>query len=285
MFFEFSLTTIYYIKNPCLKSNVKMFHIIEKEKFIEGNPRRKNMLELIGDVKGKEILEIGCGNGELSVLLAKDGGNVTSVDISEEAVDHTKKLAEFNGVNLEVYKMDVMDIGSLHKKYDLIVGSYILHHIEPFEKLVEVLYECMKDNGKGVFIENSSKNPILMFSRKYLAGRFGIPKYGDEKEYPLEEREINLLKKKFRNVKVYYPDFIFFRKATTYLFKGNPFSYKITKFMDNLIYLLFPFLRKYSYEQVIEKRDSELYPIFTLKESISLIAGFSFESLSISSCV
>jgi SAM-dependent methyltransferase len=226
-------------------------YIVDISKFKNTEPRIRVFLDLLGNVNEKEILEIGCGISELSVYLAKIGGKVTCIDILPEAVEYTKSLVEFNNVSsrVSVFQMSALDISG---RYDLIVGKYVLHHIEPFEKLAEVLFNSLKDGGRGVFLENSSANPILMFSRKYLAGRFGIPKYGDENEFPLEPREIEILKNKFSEVRLYFPEFIFFRKATTYLFHGNYLFYKVTKFLDNSVYHLFPFLRKYSYEQIVE---------------------------------
>ncbi|MBU1991998.1 methyltransferase domain-containing protein [Patescibacteria group bacterium] len=46
--------------------------------------------KFLKDVTGKKVLEIGCGNGELSVWMAKNGADVFGVDISDESI----KIAE-----------------------------------------------------------------------------------------------------------------------------------------------------------------------------------------------
>ena len=71
------------------------------------------------DVKGKTVLEIGCGSGFLSVLLAKKGASVTAVDISEEAVETTKTNAETNGTKITILKSDLFS--SVGGKFGLIV--------------------------------------------------------------------------------------------------------------------------------------------------------------------
>ncbi|MCG8352580.1 MAG: class I SAM-dependent methyltransferase [Chloroflexales bacterium] len=167
-------------------------------------------LRLIGDVSGIIILEIGCGTGELSVWLAKLGARVTATDYSRSAIERIRSLAQFNDVidRINAYQIDALDLSKLGATYDLIVGKYILHHVEPFNTFVEILYNAMQDNGRGVFIENSSRNALLMFARRNIVGRFGVPKYGDEEEHPLESMEITTLERRF-NVRQYFPDFIF----------------------------------------------------------------------------
>ena len=70
------------------------------------------------DEKGKDILEMGCGSGLLSIIMAKNN-NVTSVDINPVAVDITKKNAEDNDVSLRTTNSDLFD--HVEGKYDLII--------------------------------------------------------------------------------------------------------------------------------------------------------------------
>ncbi len=151
--------------------------------------------------------------------------------------------------------MDGLDLRSLGKKYDLVVGRFVLHHIEPFDHFVDVLHDIIKDDGRGVFFENNSRNPFLMFARKNLAGKMGIPKYGDDEEYPLEPKEIAMIEKRFNRVTQHFPELIFFKKLDTYIFRHKRlFSplLKVNKWLDASLYSLIPGSRKYSYLQIVE---------------------------------
>ena len=94
-----------------------------------------------------------------------------------------------------------------------------------------------------------------MIARSNIVGKFGIPKYGDDEEYPFEPREIELLKNHVGSVNLYYPTFTFFRKLNTYIFKHKR---KFKLFMnfftliDDVIKNSFPIFHKYSYLQVVE---------------------------------
>lgn len=212
----------------------------------------QQFFELIGNVKGKDVLELGCGNGELSVLLAKNGAQVTAIDYADTSIQNVRTLAEFNGVSVEAFSFDAMKLGELNKEFDLVIGKFILHHIEPFSEFAKVLYKVIKQGGKGVFYENSSRNKFLMFCRHNLVGKFWIPKYGDNEEYPFEPSEIKILEKTFNDVSLYYPEFRFFKMLGPYIFKHNEFASNIFNNIDNYIYKHFKGLHKYSYYQIIE---------------------------------
>lgn len=54
------------------------------------------MAAFLGDLRGKRVLEIGCGLGQIAVLLRKSGADVTAFDISLMSVVATRKRAEVN---------------------------------------------------------------------------------------------------------------------------------------------------------------------------------------------
>lgn len=216
-------------------------------------PSDKMLINLIENVNGKNVLDIGCGNGVLSVYLAKMGANVTAIDNSPVAVKNTIALRKVNRVDslLEVYQLNAMELNDLHKSFDLAVGRFVLHHIEPFNMFSEILFNLIVEGGKGIFLENNSRNPLLMFFRTFVAGRFGIPKYGDSEEYPFEPREIEILKQRFDRVYLHYPTFMF-SLIDQYLFKHNRKFSNIFSKMDEWIYNNWPIFHKYSYHQIIE---------------------------------
>lgn len=219
------------------------------------SPIEKKFVSLLGDVVGREVLEIGCGAGYISLYLAKHGAKVTAIDFSKNSVEKTLHLAKDCELEIEAYQFNALDIEQLNKKFDLVVGKYILHHIEPFQEFSQSLSASLKQGGRGIFIENNSRNPVLMVARNNLAGKFFIPKYGDDEEHPFEPKEVELLERNVGEVNLYYPSFVFFRKINTYILRHNPslkLLVKAFKGLDDIIKDHFPVLHKYSYVQVVE---------------------------------
>ena len=52
---------------------------------------REDELQVLGDVAGKDVLELGCGAAQWSILLAKRGARVVGLDNSERQLEHAKK--------------------------------------------------------------------------------------------------------------------------------------------------------------------------------------------------
>lgn len=72
-----------------------------------------------GNLKGKRVLDNGCGTGILGIVAAKYGAVVTAVDIDEYSVTNTKENAETNGVDIDARLADKPAEG----KYDLILSN------------------------------------------------------------------------------------------------------------------------------------------------------------------
>lgn len=218
----------------------------------------KAFLQRIGDVNGLRVLDVGCGTGELSVYLAHLGAQVTAIDISYPAIEKTRALARETEVSsrVEGMVMDALEAHELGDSFDLAVGKFVLHHIEPFEMFAEVLYEVLKEDGRGVFLENNAQNRPLMLAREYLTGRFGVPKYGDNEEYPLEPEEVSTLRQTFRTVEQHFDDFICFRLLNTYLLRQKSTYASLIDFIRRLDRMVLRYLpsqvHQYSYHQIIE---------------------------------
>lgn len=216
-----------------------------------------NFLKCFDDLNGKRVLEIGCGNGDISIYLAKKGAIVTAIDNTSNSIQNAKCMAEYNNVSIQFIKMDALEINTLKEKYDIVVGRFVLHHIEPFNQFVKKLHCIMSGNTKnefngiGLFYENSSSNKLLMFFRKYLVGKFGILKDSDEVEVPFERKEIRMLERQFQTVNVTYPKMVFFRMLGSKIFGNKPRMKHFCTRIDKICYKYLSFLNRWSYHQVI----------------------------------
>jgi 2-polyprenyl-3-methyl-5-hydroxy-6-metoxy-1,4-benzoquinol methylase len=177
-------------------------------------------LEAFGTVDGARLLDLGCGGGEYSRFFAGRGARVTAVDQSEVAISALRDDCGAHSLNtITPVVADAFEIERLGP-FDFVFGSMILHHLEPFDAFVGVLARSMAPGGVAFFYENSAMSQTLVWSRTHLVGRFGIPKHGDDEEFPLEPREIDELRREF-DVRVTYPELLFTRLISSYVLRGH----------------------------------------------------------------
>ena len=126
--------------------------------------------KLLGDIKGKRILDLGCGLGEASVFFALEGAKVTSLDISPKMLEFTKKLGEKYGVGrkIKVIESVAENMPFMNEYFDFVFGGNVLHHVN-IRKTSKELKRILKKGGKAIFVEPLGYNPIIQIYR-VLAG-------------------------------------------------------------------------------------------------------------------
>lgn len=204
-------------------------------------------LNYFGEVKGKRVLDLGCGNGASSLFFAQRGAEVVSVDLSEAAINNLAEFCRIQKIDtITPLQLDARQISTLGT-FDFVFGSMILHHIEPFNEFAEALSGSLDADRKAFFYENSAISKLLIWFRENLVGRLWVPKYGDPDEFPLTPGEVNELRKHFE-VQVEVPELVFFRLLSSYLLRGH-----LSKPLEMLDAWCFRFreLRKRSYYQYI----------------------------------
>ena len=212
-------------------------------------------LDLLGDVRGKKVLDCGCGNGLMTTLLAQRGAQITATDISPESLALTMYRAKLNNVADQVKPllMNAEELDFEEESFDFVIGSLVLHHTD-LEKSGRAIRRVLRPGGKGIFIETSGYNPALIFARTVMTGRMGIPKFGTTTEFPLGPKEVSTLRKIFKGrCFLHQPNFLCFRMAAGYIQPlSGPRSAAVLHWIDKTLGQLSGFFRRYSYFMVVE---------------------------------
>ncbi|EFD92401.1 MAG: Methyltransferase type 11 [Candidatus Parvarchaeum acidophilus ARMAN-5] len=109
-------------------------------------------LHLLGDIKKKRILELGCGAGQVSIALAKEGGVCTGIDISEKQIAKAIKNAKSEGVNVNFVIMPFSSIKKLLKtKFDIVISVMALQYCYNLKKLFADVNNLLNANGLFIF--------------------------------------------------------------------------------------------------------------------------------------
>jgi SAM-dependent methyltransferase len=110
-------------------------------------------LKLLGSVKGKRILEIGCGGGQNSIAFAKQGALATGLDISEEQLEFAKKLAQRDRVKVEFLKGDMANMNGVGSdSFDVVFSACAICYA-PIEKTFKEVHRVLRKDGLFVFSE------------------------------------------------------------------------------------------------------------------------------------
>lgn len=108
------------------------------------------LFALMPDLKGKRILDLGCGSGERCMDYIRHGAlKVTGIDISE------KMLAAARSGNsdpaITYIKMPMEDLGSIDETFDVVISSLAIHYVEDYAGVVKNVYRLLSDGGIFLF--------------------------------------------------------------------------------------------------------------------------------------
>ncbi|MFX1506775.1 MAG: class I SAM-dependent methyltransferase [Promethearchaeota archaeon] len=109
-------------------------------------------LKLLGDVKGKKILEIGCGGGQNSIVLSKWGAEVIGLDISEVQLEHANSLAKEEGVSVKFLQGRMEDLSRFENGiFDIVTSSHAIGYADDLRAVYKETARVLKPGGFLVF--------------------------------------------------------------------------------------------------------------------------------------
>jgi ubiquinone/menaquinone biosynthesis C-methylase UbiE len=211
------------------------------------------LLQATGDVRGKRVLDLGCGTGDLTLELLRRGAHVTALDISPGMVDVARRRAEHHrpGLPVQFLAGDAEASGLPDAAFELVIGKWIIHHLDT-ARICREVSRLLVPGGRGWFIENQATNPLLRLARERVAGRFGVPMFGTADEHPLTETDYATMRATFRGVSLHYPDFYFARMFNRQVLRQRFHPTNVAaRSLDNAIYARVPRLRRSSYHVIV----------------------------------
>ena len=128
------------------------------------------------------VLDIGCGAGFFSILMAKAGHNVTSIDYTENMVNSAIQNAVDAGVDIEVLQMDAQNLDFEDDTFDLIVTRNVTWVMEQPTKAYSEWIRVLQPGGRMI---NFDENQYLyLFDEDYKKEkeRRGEKRYREEQQ-------------------------------------------------------------------------------------------------------
>jgi len=156
-------------------AQVKIF-FDDTHRYIHNNAiiklRKEILLETTGKITNKKIIDIGCGNGEISIDLL-DSNKVTFVDLSEKMLQEVK-----NNIPLAYSKNSILINSSaedlkVDEKYDIVICFGLLAHVQNITTMTDKLIEFCISKGL-IFIQFSDSSKFLT---KLLTFKYTLRSY------------------------------------------------------------------------------------------------------------
>lgn len=110
----------------------------------------ENRLALLGDVKGKRILEVGCGGGQNTIALARRGAEAFGVDPAQPQVAYARNLAATGNITAHFAAASAVDLPFGNEHFHVALTSYAFDFVEDIEKAFEEIHRVLKK--EGIFI-------------------------------------------------------------------------------------------------------------------------------------
>ncbi|MBP7708079.1 class I SAM-dependent methyltransferase [Candidatus Pacearchaeota archaeon] len=114
--------------------------------------------ELLGNIKNKKVLDIGCGGGIYAKQMTQKGAIVKGFDISEEML----AIAKINNPNLDLRKGSFYKI-PFKEKFDVAIAPLVIDYAKDWDKVFKEINSKLNKGGEFIF---SVGNPVTEISEK-----------------------------------------------------------------------------------------------------------------------
>jgi len=109
-------------------------------------------LHLLGDLRGKRVLELGCGGAQCSIAFAKQGATAIGVDFSAQQLAFARRLCEREDVRVELRHGDLADLAFLRAdSIDLVFSSYAFGYVDDLNRVFRQVHRVLKIGAPLVF--------------------------------------------------------------------------------------------------------------------------------------
>lgn len=217
---------ILHYQMPTSKKSIKEYNNnyrewLENKGLGHSHLEKPAMYSMLGDIKNKKILCLGCGAGEeCEYLLSQGAKQVVGIDISKSLI----KIAQKSYPHIKFSVMDMEKIDYSDSSFDFVYSSLVLHYVKDWTQVLQEINRVLKSNGIFLF---STHNPVYWGFTKEINNNEKVRRLGYRKNLVTKQIEVfgDYLKvKKIRDI--WYNNF----KVTYY---HKPFSFMIKEIISS----------------------------------------------------
>ncbi len=132
---------------------------------------RKSEAFVLDNLIGESVMEVGCGNGDISVMCAKKGYKVTATDLAQGNLEEVKKKFDVEKLGITLGVANVENIPYKDNEFDTLLCLHTLEHVKNLNKAVIEL----KRVAKKRIIVVVPKQRFFKYTADYHLNFFGEP--------------------------------------------------------------------------------------------------------------
>jgi len=125
----------------------------------ENDPNRRDLLdpiilEVLGNIKGKRVLDAGCGDGYMCRKLARLGATVTGVEISQKMLEYAIEEQKGNPLSISYQQADCASLFLPTSSFDIVLTNNVIQDVEDYKAAFKEFNRVLKHGGTYLHIEN-----------------------------------------------------------------------------------------------------------------------------------
>jgi ubiquinone/menaquinone biosynthesis C-methylase UbiE len=137
---------------------------------------RKDLVAQMGDLKGKRILDVGCGTGTMAILIKQTypTADITGLDGDPQILEIARSKAKKHGFEIPFEQGMSFDLPYPDSSFDLVLTSFMLHHLNRSDKqkTAAEMYRVLRPGGQLFGVDFTEPQTRTGRAIKLLARRF-----------------------------------------------------------------------------------------------------------------
>ena len=147
-----------HVNDPRFRSRDTLLRDIGAAEFRNALMEENSAVEMDEEfVKGKKVLEVGCGQAVASCIFALRGARVVAVDLTSAAAVMARTKFKLLGIPQAAYQADAERLPFGDAVFDIVYSNGVLHHTPDTQKAVDEVYRVLKPGGHAV---------VLLYARR-----------------------------------------------------------------------------------------------------------------------